>query len=378
VEDCINQQTPALIKLGTSFQIMFHYICKVVLPYPLSFYYGYEFIHPQKISDPIPLISLIIHLILIISAIVLIKRNRPISLGIFIYLISISIFANYLQMIPGMVGDRFLLLPSLGWITVFTFLILKLFSINIAPSSKSPWQIISSGPKFIFIAVLLLYSVLSFSRNMDWRDYLTLFRHDIKYVDNSAQAHNLLAIRLVKSSFDNNDPNQQTSLRQEALLHFKKAITIYPEFFNVSYDIARTYNLLNMPDSAIASYKRAIKLNPGFDDCYLSIGDLLFQQQKVDEAIPYFEFFINKYPDKYIGYDKVSYLYFFQKNYSKAIELNKTAITKMPNIPNPYITLGKIYQQLDQKDSSRVWLRKALEVSPGNDQALTLLKALGS
>ena len=34
--------------------------------------------------------------------------------------------------------------------------------------------------------ILVLYSGLTFSRNLDWKDRVTLFRHDIKVVENSA------------------------------------------------------------------------------------------------------------------------------------------------------------------------------------------------
>ncbi len=45
VENCIDYtKTPKLVRAGISFQVIWYYVMKVVIPYPLSFYYGYSFL----------------------------------------------------------------------------------------------------------------------------------------------------------------------------------------------------------------------------------------------------------------------------------------------------------------------------------------------
>ena len=123
------------------------------------------------------------------------KRDPIISFGLLVYLVSIVSFSNYFVPVAGMITDRFLLIPSLGWLIV---LVRALWLAAKLDNKKSiEWNTIKLVPKYTFLIILLMYSTLTFSRNMDWKDYLTLFRKDIKYVNESAQAHNILALRLI-------------------------------------------------------------------------------------------------------------------------------------------------------------------------------------
>jgi len=59
IEECVPSGTSFSIRAGTSLEILWHYLRKVILPYPLAFYYGYRFITPQSLGDTIPVISLL-------------------------------------------------------------------------------------------------------------------------------------------------------------------------------------------------------------------------------------------------------------------------------------------------------------------------------
>ncbi len=357
--------------MGTSLQIIGNYFCKVILPYPLSFYYGYKFIQPQKITETIPLVSLILHFCLLFISLFFLKKDPPLSFGLFIYLISVIAFSNFLIPLPGMFADRFLLLPSLGWVIVLGIILYKIGNFSI--DSPLSWKATAAPAKFIFLTIMIGYSLLTFSRNMDWKNYLTLFRKDINYVSNSSQAHNLLAIRLMKTSFDTNIESEQMALRQEGLQHFKEAVRIYPNFFNANYDLARTYLLLNQPDSAVGFLKKTVELDSNFTDASVVLGDLLFQRNRLEEAKSYYEIVVKLQPNLFTGYEKLGVVYYNQKNFAKAIEITKVAVEKMPNNPQPYISLAKIYNAASKRDSTQLWLKKALLIAPGNVEAQSLL-----
>lgn len=371
-ENVIDNQTPLDIKAGTSLIILGHYLEKVMMPYPLSFYYGYSFIAPSKVSEPLPILILLLYSTIFTVAFVFYKKQPILSFGFFVYLFSISVFSNFTLQVPGMLADRFLLIPSVGWCIVVVVLITLLSGFQITKKEILKAEIKTLG-KWSFLALLVFYSILSFARNSYWKDHISLFRHDISYVENSAQAHNLLALRLMKNSYDSL-PSQTLSMRQEALAHFKKAKEIYPFFFNVTYDIARTYNLLNMTDSAAEAYRQTLKIDPNFTDASTALGELLMQQNKPEEALQYFQKLIEQFPDNYFGYDKVSFIYFILNKDQKAIAVNKQALLKMPTNPQPCITLAKIYHQMKLEDSTRVWLQNALKRDPQNTEALGLLR----
>jgi tetratricopeptide (TPR) repeat protein len=377
VENCIDQiKTSQSIKAGTSMEILWHYLTKTILPYPLSFYYGYSFIKPMKISDPIPVVSLLAYGLLFLIAFFYWRRNSLISFGILFYILSIAPFSNYFIPAPGMIADRFLLLPSLGWVIILTMIIFAVFKVDVR--SNMPLSNLSPAPKYVFTIVLLTYSSLTFSRNFYWKDHVTLFEHDISYVDQSSQAHNLLAIQLMRKSFnEGTTPADQLEMRKKAAVHLRRAIEIYPPFFNATYDLGRVYQTTGEADSAIVYYKKTWAMDSTFSIAAITAADLMMQRNRYQEAIPYLEKYVSRFPADYNGYDKLSYALFLAKDYDNAKAVLLTAVNKIPKDPRPYTNLAKVYHTINKDDSTRYWLQEALKIDPNNAEAKGLLNATG-
>ncbi len=364
-------------KTGTSLHILLHYFTKTILPYPLAFYYGYKFIAPEKITEFLPIISLLIHLILFGVCVCFLKHNPFISFGIGCYLISLLPFTNYFMPIPGIVGDRYMLIPSIGWSILLMSILFKIGKVNDQSTNPSgPKDVFQLSPifKYSFAGILCLYSLLTFSRNFDWKDDLTLMQKDIKYVTNSSQAHNLLAVHLMKSSFDMNDAAEQQKIRIDAIAHFKSAIEIYPPFYNVAFDLGRSYATLNIPDSAIVYFKRAIAIDSTNSDAHLFVAKLLVESKRNDEAIPYFESRIGKTPDDYSSYETLSYIYFTLKEYEKSIAVNTVAVKRFPTLVDPLVNISRAFIAANKNDSAKIYLQRALVVSPNNTVSMQLLQ----
>lgn len=378
VEEPVDWKDPWQIKAGTSLHVLFHYFVQTIIPYPLAFYYGYKFISPEKITQPIPVLSILIHLCLILTAIYFLKREKIISLAIGIYLISMIPFSGYILQIPGIVADRYLLIPTIGWSILLLMLLFKIGKIKEAGNGLtiSNTTISSFPKKFIYpiTGILCCYSLITFSRNFDWKDDLTLMRNDIKHVPTSSQAHNLLAVHLMKSSFEVTDPMEQKNIQNEALGHFKSAIEIYPLFYNVAFDLGRTYATLNIPDSAIVYFKRAVEIDSTNSDAHLFIAKLLVERARNEEAIPFFEYRIKSAPTDYSSYEALSYIFFMLKAYEKSVAVNTVAAKLFPTMPDPLVNIGRAFIAGNQNDSAILYLQKALVVNPNNTIALQLLE----
>ncbi len=371
VEEVVDANSPINLRVGTSLEILLYYFQKVIIPYPLSFYYGYRYIKPQGIAEAVPLISMVIYIILGLLAIIALYADRLISFGIFIYLISISIFANFFEPIPGMLADRFLLVPSLGWVIVLVAAWYRFVA-----HKKLSWKDVTPVARYTAIGIISIYSCATFPRNMQWKNDLTLFRHDISYVEESSQAHNLLALHLMKQSYDPAYAAEQTSMRQEAAYHFKRAIEIYPPFFNANYDLGRSYMILNQPDSALVPFKKAYELNPDFTTIGMVLGEIYNSKGKLDEAVTYYRGVQQKRPGEFSSYDHLCYVYLQEKKYDLARGVAQEAITNIAGDPSPYIVMGKIYMDEGMRDSAAVWLSKGLQVFPGNRDLQSFLNAV--
>jgi hypothetical protein len=378
VENVVDFKTPRDLRAGTAAEVLLHYLGKTILPYPLSYYYGYSFIKPMKVTDTMPLISIVIHLLLLAMGLFFYRKNKLIFFGIFLYLIPIAIYSNCIFPVPGMVADRFMLIPSLGWLIVLVSALVSIFKIEIEQTVENTLSTGSKAAGLIFAGVLCLYSAMTFSRNQDWKDHLTLFEHDIKYVNESAQAHNLLGLRLMKNSYDENPPPAtQIEYRKEAAAHFRKAIEIYPPFFNATYDLGRVFQILGEPDSAIKYFTKALVLDSSFTPIAFAVGDMLMQQNKFREAVPYYEKYIQYFPQDYSGYDRLNRALLMDKDVLGSIDLMRKALQEMPKNATPCVVLARDYHNINAKDSTRYWLDRALEINPGDQDAKGLLQSMG-
>lgn len=372
LEQPVTARDPWQIRLGTSFEILFQYLHKVVLPYPMAFYYGYKFVKPQKITEPVPFLSLAIYLALSLISVIIIRWDKMLSFGLIIYLISIAAVSNYFMPVPGQLGERFLLTPSIGWAIFLGALLFRLFKVNTG-LSPNKWREVPSVAKYIFSGVMIFYCGITFARNFNWKDDLTLFRHDISYVNQSAQAHNLLALHLMQKSTTITDPTERQQYWQEALTHFKRSYQIYPGFYNVSFDLGRVFSMLNMPDSSVFYFQNAINIDSTNSDAYLNAGSILIGERKYLEAKPYFECLVRRHPERYNGYENLSFIYYNLGDYQASLKVNKTIAQRLPSLPDPLINIAQTYLTLNNADSAYFYVQKALQIDPNNPRANRLL-----
>ena len=133
-----------------------------------------------------------------------------------------------------------------------------------------------------------------------------------------------------------------------------------------------------MQDSAISAFKYTLTIDTSFRDVQRNIGQLLFQQGKLEEAIPYFENVIKYRPEEYTSYDILSYVYFKLNRVDKSIEVSKQAMQHLPLLSDPIVNIGRVYQSLKQLDSARYYFQKANQVSPGNPGVQQLLQQVNA
>jgi tetratricopeptide (TPR) repeat protein len=363
IEYPLGVHTTGSKKIGTTVGVMGHHLAKIIVPYPMSFYYGFDVVPILTADQPLAIFSIVLHLVLLFLALLLLKRHYVFSIGIFIYLVGVALYSNYFIPIPGMVADRFMFIPSLGWCIVLGYGLAYFFKMKPEEGLKN-----KQGLNVVFAAIVLVvllgYSFLTYARSLDWKDHLTLMRKDVQYVTNSAQAHNLLGLNIMKYATENAlPPAEQNALFLEAATHFKQSFQIYPKTFNVVYDIGRVYVGLNNTDSAIYYFQKASELDTLFPDLFLNLGELNLSKGNLRQSIPYYAKYTNLVPNVYDGYNKLSYVYFKLNEYEQSINTNRRAITNLPGNLDPYINIGQTYIAMGRKDSARVWLLKADSLS---------------
>lgn len=370
VESPLDTNASFSMKIGTSALVLKHYLLKVIIPYPLGFYYGYAMIKPINVFDFEPIVIILTYIFILLTAVYFLQANAVVAYGILIYLAGIAVYSNLLVAIPGIVADRFLLTPSLGYCILLVAVILKMMGVS---PVKLEWEGISNSVKIIILVLLASYVVWDVIRVTHWKNKVTLMSHDISNLDESAQAHNLLAFSLMERAGQMNAEEHPETLRQQAVGHFKRTLDIYPFYFNAAYDLGRAYTELGMYDSAVIAYKYAYKLDTSYSDIPLKLGSLLMDGQHYLEAVPYLKKVINDEPSSYTGYDRLSRAYYLLHQYDSSIAVNKAA-TAMVKKPDPWVNIGRTYLTMNQNDSAHYYFVKADQLYPGYQAIEELVK----
>lgn len=126
-----------------------------------------------------------------------------------------------------------------------------------------------------------------------------------------------------------------------AIIEYKKAIEIAPNFFYAHYNLSSIYcDEKDMPDEAIIECKKAIEINPNYAWSHARLGGLYLGKEKLKEAI--FEL-------------------------KKVIEIN-------PNIPDAYGNLAIAYYNKKEYDLTYKYYIKAINM--GLEPNMEFLKIL--
>lgn len=368
----LTSETSVSERVGTSFYVLAKYLKLVVVPYPLGFYYGFSEIPVVEWTHWLSLLSIFIHVLLGLLALVLIRKIPILSYGIIFYLASISVFSNLAAPVAGLMADRYLLSASLGFCIILTWGLFRLFKLNPNDTKLQLRNI----PKNLFIAagaILLLYSVETIARNFKWKDHLTLFQNDIENLENSAQAHNLLAIHLTKRGFKETDQVSRNKYFSPARDHFMRALEIDESFFNARFDLGRVAAAMGEYPQAIAAFKQVFEMDTTFYTPLVEVA-LIYEQQNIPErAIPVYRKIIEVDSTYVPAYTNLSMIYFQRKEYDKAIDINKEAIKAVPTNYDPYVNIGKTFFNMAKKDSALVYFEKASQLDNSDPMLMQII-----
>ncbi len=362
--------------LATGFYSLLIYLKLLFYPHPLVFYYGFNHVPVVDITNMWVVLSMTIHLALLIYALAFIKRKSIISYAILYYLATISIFANMALPIPGIIGERLLFMPSLGFSMVIGYLIFRM-----GLGKQDPLQIgIKVKKRVLLLALVLLipYSAKTISRNLDWKDHLTLYLHDIPYLENSLHANSLVASHLLRDI----NPNPVTATEKtESERKLKKVIHHFNRVLELDPNEARTlnnlgtiyYDFYEAYEKAIPYFEKAIANNPAFSQALFNKAFCHERLGQIDEAVAAYEEVLNIKPEDMRATSNLANLLFSRGEFERAINLNSDLATIDPTSPIPYLNIAGYYLKKGDEPKAVEYFEKSLEVSPSDvDMALKL------
>ena len=163
-------------------------------------------------------------------------------------------------------------------------------------------------------------------------------------------------------------------MAEEAVGHFKKALEVYPDFVNASFDLGRTYEFLDSVDQAYAQYAHTTVIDTGFTTPCFYMAVIQHNKGNYRAAIPLYEKYISKNRMQIQAYANLSYAYYQLKDFDKSIEVNKRALTVSPDGFSPLVNIGKTYIAENKPDSALIYFQMAHAVKPGDNDVNHLIE----
>ncbi|MDD3961950.1 MAG: tetratricopeptide repeat protein [Bacteroidales bacterium] len=391
-------ETDFSIKLGTAAGILLFYLKQILFPLQLSFYYGYDTLPLLSVFAWQSVLSGIIHLALLVAAIAGMKKKRTISYGIWVYLIGIALYSNLPVPAPGMVADRFAIVALLGFAVVLATGIFRLFSLqehsNPATFRKQVFILLTS------LAVILPYGIKTFTRNREWRTYLSLYAADLPHLSRSVKANMLYAQALTAQFYYNNQlgVNLRENERYISLIekHYQQALEVYPENYDAlsnfgsfyAYNLNRweeaerwfkkatalqpgryeawfnrgyAFQMTGQPDAALEAYNKALEAAPGHPEIMAALGELYFKQGNTEQAIAMNRRILQNDPKNIAAYTNIGNYYIFRSDTLSAIAFWEEAVKIYPH-KQLLVNLSYLHKQYGNEQKSLYYYRQSEKV----------------
>ncbi|GAB4138638.1 MAG: hypothetical protein Fur0041_13650 [Bacteroidia bacterium] len=385
-ENPITQSMSILERLPIGFHVLARYAYLFVIPHPLVYYYGLEYVPVATWSDPYTIAGILLYGFL---AYVMLKNFRSksvLAFGLFFYMGNIALYSNILHPAPGLMGERFAYVASLGACVAAVWLIFHLLKTDLRSFSWN--EKTTTKARNIFIALIALYSIRSIVRNEAWENKETLYRNDIEYAGNSAKQNMLLGSLLssmgAEANFEARGLAQQGNsmmagqrkeeskkLFFEAREYYKTATAISESYHTAWSNLGTTYYFVGDYRNGIPFFKKSISINPKYTEAYFNLGMSYDQLKLKDSSVFYFRQAIRTDSTYTPAYEQLGrVLISNDSNYTAAIQLYLTAARKKPDAESPWNSIASAYMSMGDTAKAAEATEKAASINPKNIQRL--------
>ncbi len=337
-----------------SFKATAFYCLKLLWPTHLSILYPQ--LHAPLLTDSLILLSIAVVIALLIAAIFLRKRVPLMTAGIVWYLLlllpSFSTFNKNGHLYFA--SARYAYLPSIGLFLIMALLVTTLWQrIRL---SRVPLGIIGA-------IVTLLFVILTHRQVLLWHDIRTLFGHVIREYPDAVIAYNNYATEL------KDDP--------EALVYFRKAVTINPEFILPYRNMANFYGRKGDEALRKAMYEEAVpillaKKHPILDDLALLFeyaefldesGNRQAMYETLQKAVSMRPDFSEAHYNLGVKYEKYGQLDLAAPSIEHALAIN-------PYSPDTLYHLASVYAQTGKLVEAAELLERLIDINPTYEKAV--------
>lgn len=337
-------------QLASALNIQLMGLKKLFIPYPLLHDYSFDYLPTIEIASGAGVMLLLLFGGLIGITLWGVYKRKLWAFGLAFYGITVSPVANIIFLNSTIFGERLLFTPSLG--IVFTVVSLLMLQKRL----PSQWGRLAYIP-------LAIFAVMSFVRQLDWKDNYTLFSADVYHLPTSARAnHNYATEVYFKYKTD-----RREDLKDEAVFYFTKATDIYPDYLDAWNNKGTLHLFAREFDQAEEALLKTISIQPNYGKAYFNLGVTYQETQRYQQSAQYYQLAIDKGLGNADAYYGLGYALGFLGQKEQARLAFENCLQLNPNHANAYLQLGKIYGEAGQIESAKSYFLSSLQI---DDQSL--------
>lgn len=216
-------------------------------------------------------------------------------------------------------------------------------------------------------AALFLFAGLSFMQTAVWSNSRILYQHCL--------AHNPRAF-IASNNLGHLASNNQKY--DEALHHFKNAITVMPDDVGTNENLGTIYMELGRKDQALQYFNKVLKIDPKHSGAHFALGVYFESQEDNKKAFNHYFQSLQAKPQNADALFGLGNLARKQKNYEEALRYYQLALKFNPDAPGIRETLGNLYLELGDMTNAQHQFdlsRKQGLLDPANEFNLGLMAA---
>ena len=335
----------------TQFRVILTYIRLFFLPFNQNF--DYDFPLSTGFFQMRTFFSFAALLSLLLTGVLLFKKYRLISFGIFWFLLTLAVESSVIPISQNVIFEHRTYLPGFGFFIALTgafFYFFKEKSFKIA------------------VIILLLIAAgnayLTYQRNKVWKNEYTLWSDCLIKSPNKARVNNEVGAAYA-----------ELGLYEQAIEFLNKAILLNRNYDSAYYNRGTVYGQLGQYQRTIDDCNEAIRLKPDYINAYNNKGNAYAGLGQYDLAIENYSETIRLMPDYIPVYVNRGDVYAKTAQYKKAIEDYSKAIYLKPDYLRALIKRANIYLKLDNENFACLDARRACEL--GNCKILEFAQDKG-
>ena len=350
--------------LLTQLSVVIQYWRMLILPYGL--HVDHNVVLSVSFFELRTLLGFLVNLIVFISSIIIFKKNRLLSFGIIFFYLTLSIESSVIP-IKDLLFEHRLYLPMLGFVVILISIIMKLIT-------KKKVSIIYL---LIFLsAILVFYSILSYSRSRVWDNDGTLWTDVIRKSPMNARARLNRGVFFLKKD------------RYDLAIHdFNKAIELLPSFTTAYSNRGIAYFYLNEYHKSLSDFNKALETDGQNIKKYFELNKSYYRTAKLDMEVKNASVYLNRanvyvkldsfslalddllklknlIPESIEIYMKIGYCYQNIGDYNKAIENYLIPLEKDQFSPFTYSNLSNCYVEINEFEKAIETLEKGIQANP--------------